>query len=71
MPELSLLTESKQRVALSLSIFIPFWNHSCFVTGLRFDAVMIKFNVYLVFSIGLSPLDGVTFGISVFRKKKN
>ena len=45
LPEFSLLTESKERLALSLSIFIPFWNHSYFVTGLGFDVAMVQFNV--------------------------
>ena len=70
LPELSLLTESNERVALWLPIFIPFWNHTNFVTGLGFDVAIMQCNVYLVFSIGASPLEGVTFGMSISRKNK-
>ena len=70
LPKLSLLTGLNERVTLSLTIFIPFWNHSYFITGLGFDVVIMQSNVYLVFSIGVDPLDGVTFGMSISRNNK-
>ena len=40
------------------------------MTGLGFDVVIMQSNVYLVFSIGVDPLDGVTFGMSISRNNK-
>ena len=45
LPEFSLLTELNERMALSLSIIISFWNHTYFVTGLVLDSAMLQFNV--------------------------
>ena len=40
------------------------------MTGLGFDVVIMQSNAYLVFSIGVDPLDGVTFGMSISRNNK-
>ena len=49
---------------------IYFTVHSYFFTGLGFDVVIMQSNVYLKFSIGVNPLDGATFGMSISAKNK-
>ena len=44
LPEFSLLGEKNKRTGPSLAIFLSFWNHSYFVTGLGFDEVMVQLN---------------------------
>ena len=45
LPDMFLLIDSNEKTGLSFSIFLSFWNHSYFVTGLGFDAAMEQFNV--------------------------